>query len=411
MTLKPNPSTAHAILHVGDMKCGSTSIQEWMTRDRGILEANGFWLSGVTRIAHYDSRLSSYALDDDRMDVEARRESGIVSQAEVPAHRRDIEQRLAAEVAGLPSAAKAMIFSHELMLLLGPREVNRLLTMLRQLFAGVRVVAYIRRQDRLFLSLWGQRLKSYAPEPDFFERQLARRRYSRMLDTWADAVGRDNFVVRVFDKASFAQSNLQADFRAAAGIPHDDRYAPPRRTNESLDAAAQRLLLELGTRLDGRSSRNRRRLWYRIVRAFQPKTKRQTPVPGIPIPLKMFLIRHRTGRSLLPDRQWAHGIMAACEGENEIIRRRYFPDRARLFDNDFSDYPESGGPPGRSLRLCAPEEFEGPTVGSVAPEEIIEAYRVVLGREPDASSVSREQHTASNIAQVYASLLARARAA
>lgn len=411
MTLNPSPPAIHAILHVGDMKCGSTSIQEWMTRDRRILEANGYWLSDVTRIAHYDSRLSSYALDDDRMDVEARRESRIGSQAEVPAHRRDIEQRLAAEVAGLPSTAKAMIFSHELMLLLRPREVNRLVTMLRRLFAGVRVVAYIRRQDRLFLSLWGQRLKSHAPEPDFFERQLARRRYSRMLDTWSDAVGRDNFAVRVFDKASFAQGNLQADFRAAAGIPHDDRYAPPSRTNESLDAAAQSLLLELGARLDGQSSRNRRRLWSRIVRAFQTRAKRRTSVPGIPIPLQMFLIHHRTGRSLLPDRQWARGIMAACESENEIIRRRYFPDRAGLFDDDFSDYPVAGGPPSGNLRLCVPEEFAHPAVGSVAPEEIIEAYRVVLGREPDQAWVDRERGTASNIAQVYASLLARSRAA
>jgi hypothetical protein len=382
-----------------------------MTRDRAILEAHGFWLSDVTRIAHYDSRLSSYAVDDERMEVEARRESGIGSPDEVPAHRRDLEQRLAAEIDGLPSTAKAMVFSHELMLLLRPREVARLLSMLRQLFADIRVVAYIRRQDRLFLSLWGQRLKSYAPESDFFERQLARRRYLSMLDTWSHAVGRENLVVRVFDKASFAQGNLQADFREAAGIPHDDRYAPPCRTNESLDAAAQSLLLELGARLDGRSSRDRRRLWSRIVRAFQPKAKRRTAVPVFPLSLKMFLVRHRTGRSLLPDRAWARRIMAACDKENEVIRRRYFPDRARLFDDDFSDYPEEGGPPGSSLRLCVPDEFAHPAVGSVPPEEIIEAYRVVLGREPDASTVSREQRTASNIAQVYASLLAGSRAA
>ncbi len=382
-----------------------------MTRDRAILESHGYQLSNVTRIAHYDSRLSSYAVDDERMEVEARKESGIGSPDEVPAHRRDIEQRLAAEVAGLPSTAKAMIFSHELMLLLRPREVARLLAMLRPLFGGIRVVAYIRRQDRLLLSLWGQRLKSYAPEPDFFERQLARRRYLSMLDTWSQAVGRENLIVRVFDKASFAQGNLQADFREAAGIPDDDRYAPPCRTNESLDAAAQALLLELGSRLARHSSRDRRHLWSRIVRAFQPKAKRRTAVPVFPLPLKMFLIRHRTGRSLLPDREWARRIMAACEKENEVIRRRYFPGRAHLFDDDFSDYPEEGGPPGSNLRLCVPEEFAHPAVGSVAPEEIIEAYRVVLGREPDEPSMKREQRTASNIAQVYASLLARSRAA
>jgi hypothetical protein len=411
MKITTKSTAVQAILHVGDMKCGSTSIQEWMTRDRALLQANGYWLSDVTRIAHYDSRLSSYALNDDRMEVEARKESGIRSSRDVPAHRRDIEWRLTQEVASLPSTAKAMIFSHELMLSLWPSEVQRLLSMLRRVFAGVRVVAYIRRQDRLFLSLWGQRLKSYAPEPDFFERQVQRRSYLRMLDTWSHAVGRDNLVVRVFDKASFAQGNLQADFREATGIPHDDRYAPPSHSNESLDAAAQMLLLELGKKLDGRSSQDRRRLWSRIRRAFQPKAKRQTSIAMFPLPLKMFLIRNRTGRSLLPDRAWAHRIMSACEKENEVIRRRYFPDRVRLFDDDFSDYPADGGPPGSNLRVCVPEEFAHPTVGSVPPAEIIEAYRVVLGREPDPATVARESDTAANIAQVYASLLARSRAA
>jgi hypothetical protein len=103
--------------------------------------------------------------------------------------------------------------------------------------------------------------------------------------------------------------------------------------------------------------------------------------------------------------------MAACAKENELIRRRYFADRVRLFDDDFSEYPTEGGPPGSSLRLCTPEEFTQPAVGAVPPEEIIEAYRVVLGREPDPASVRRESGTASNIAQVYASLLARSRAA
>lgn len=411
MTTTPEPTAMRAILHVGDMKCGSTSIQEWMTRDRALLQANGFWLSDVTRIAHYDSRLSSFALDDDRMDVEARRECGIGSQDEVPAHRRDIESRLAAEVKSLPGSAKAMIFSHELMLLLSPREVGRLVTMLRRMFSDIKVVAYIRRQDRLFLSLWGQRLKSYAPEADFFERQLRRRSYLRMLDTWSAAVGHENLVVRVFDKSSFAQGNLQSDFRDAAGVPHDARYAPPCRTNESLDAAAQSLLFELGKRLDGKSSLDRRRLWNRLRRSFQSKAKRRTSVPMVPLPLKAFLMRHRTGRSLLPDRAWAIRIMEACARENELIRCRYFPERDRLFDDDFSEYPTEGGPPGTSLRLCTPEDFAHPAVGSVNPDDVAEAFRVVLGREPDSRAVAREAHTAANIAQVYASLLARSRAA
>lgn len=405
------PRPVEAILHVGDMKCGSTSIQEWLTEDRGLLEANGFFRSDVTRVVHYDSGLSSYALDDDRLDQEPRRECGIRSKGDVPGHRRDIEDRLAAEVAALPDTAKAMVFSHELMLLLRPHEVGRLLTLVRRLFASIRVVAYIRRQDRLFLSLWGQRLKTCAPDPNFFARMVKARRYLTMLDTWSSAVGPQNFSVRVFDKATFASTDLQADFREAAGIPHDDRYAPPRRTNESLDAAAQTLLLELGERLGGEALKNRRRLWSKIRRVFQSKAAVKTAVPPVPLALKRFLAQYRTGRGLIPDAQWARRIMAACEHDNETIRSRYFPDRPRLFDDDFSDYPDAGDPVERGLWRCGTDDFAQPTGSPVDPTEVREAFRIVLGHRPDDATVEKERSNAANIAHLYASLLARSRAA
>jgi len=411
MTSTTRTHGVQAILHVGDMKCGSKSIQEWMTQDRDVLAANGCWLSDVTRIVHYDSRLSSYALEDERLDVEARRESGVGAIDQIAEHRRHIEERLAAEVASLPSSAQAMVFSHELMLSLWPSEVNRLVALLRRIFTSLRVVAYIRRQDRLFLSLSGQRLKSCDPGPRFFEQLFRRRSYLGMLDTWATAVGRENLVIRVFDKPAFTRGDLQADFRVAAGIPDDGRFAPPLRTNESLDAAAQTLLLELGARLTGNSIRRKRRLLDRLVRAFQPKSKRLSRPIDFPLPLKNFLVHHRTGRSLLPDRHWAHQIMKRCERENETIRQRYFPDRAQLFDDDFSDYPAEGGQLGRGLPRCDPEAFRHPAVGPVAPDDVREAYRMVLGREPEASVIDRERTQATNIAQVYASLLARSRAA
>jgi hypothetical protein len=90
-----------------------------------------------------------------------------------------------------------MLFSHEMLLSLHPPEVDRLMGLLRRLFSGVRVIAYLRRQDRLFLSLWGQRLKTHDPGATFCDDLLAHRSYLRMLETWERAVGRENLSVRV----------------------------------------------------------------------------------------------------------------------------------------------------------------------------------------------------------------------
>ncbi len=405
-----------AILHIGDMKCGSTSIQHWIAQDADLLRANGIWRSDVTRVVHYDSRLSSYALNDDRLDNDPRVESGIFSADKVPAHRHDIERRLALEVAALPADARAMIFSHEMMLSLQPREVERLVTMLRGLFSGIRVVAYIRRQDRLFQSLWGQRLKSRDPGTDFLKRLLSRRKYLPMLEAWEQAVGRENMAVRIFDKTAFIEGDLQADFRAAAGIPADDRYSQPIRTNESLDAAAQTLLLELGERVGRRHGVERRRLWARLRRvflrlSFLPRAKRRVEPPVFPIPLKNFLAEHRIGRGLQPDRSWAERVLGACAEENEAIRRRYFPEQARLFDEDVSEYPVAVSEPAATHRRCDPDVLRHPASGPLERDAVVEAYRFVLGREPAGAEADHACADSANIAHVYALLLAHSRAA
>jgi len=396
-----------AILHIGDMKCGSTSIQEWITRDAELLREHGFWLSAVTRVVHYDSRLSCYGLDNRWIETEPRREAGIRDGTEVPAFRRDLERRLADEVAALPPDARAMLFSHEMLLTLKDHEVQRLADMLRPRFGGIRVVAYIRRQDRLILSLWGQRLKQSHPGPAFCDHQIKHRSYLRMLDSWERAVGRDNLVVRIFDKAAFAEGDLEADFRVAAGIPSDERYSMPVRTNESLDATAQSLLLELGARLAAREEANRRGFVFFLLRLLnRRKYRNPQPIP-IPIDLRNHLLQHHTGRGLMPGRGWAEQVMAAYEQENEEIRRRYFPECARLFDDDFSDYASDGGSPGAVLRACDPEALREPSVVALEPGAISEAYRLVLGREPRRVDIERERGAAANIAHLYASLLTR----
>jgi hypothetical protein len=313
--------------------------------------------------------------------------------------------------AALPADARAMLFSHEMLLLLRPGEVDRLLAMLRRIFSDIRVVAYIRRQDRLFLSLWGQRLKTRDPGPHFCDQCVKQRSYLTMLDTWERAVGRDRLAVRVFDKAAFTGTDLQAHFRAAAGIPEDPRYTRPSLLNESLDAPAQTLLLELRNRLAGR----RRNGWHRIVSRLERLLRGRRPLPRGPIEfpgtLTAFLRNHRQGRGLLPSRGWARSVAAAYRHENEEIRRRYFPDRPSLFDDNFSDYPEQGGPPGATYPPLDPDSLAGGPALPVEPEDVREAYRLIHGHNPSQREVIAQRRGAANIAHLYALLLTRSRAA
>ena len=399
-----------AILHIGDMKCGSKSIQGWLAANGPLLQAQGLHRGTATMHSIYDSGLACYALDDD-LTAEARREHAIHAAVDVPAYRRNLEERLTAEIAALPPDARAMVFSHEMLLSLSPPEVERLMALLHRRFSGVRVVAYLRRQDRLFLSLWGQRLKTHDPGPRFCDDLLATRSYLRMLETWERAVGRANLAVRVFDRKAFVNGDLVADFRDAAGIPDDPRYQMPKFRNESLDAASQSLLLELRERIRDHHERDRRRLVARLRRRLRLGGKPPSGPLAFPAPLAFFLWQHFTGSGLRPGRGWAERIVAACDQENEAIRRRYCPDRPELFDREFSEYPLEGGAPGEGYPPCAPEAMRREPLAPPEPAQVDEAYRVVLGRVPSASERAAARQSTANIAHLYATLLAGRRAA
>jgi hypothetical protein len=398
-----------AILHIGDMKCGSKSIQTWLAQDAAILREHGFHRCQAIQWGCYDSGLASYALNDDRRETTPRHEFGIGSAAEVPAHRREIEERLAHAMANLPSDARGMIFSHEMLLSLEPAEVERAVALIRRHFDSIRVVAYIRRQDRLFLSLWGQRLKTHDPGSAFCDTMRTHRRYLPMLDAWEGAVGREHVTLRVFDKATFRKGDLRADFCEAAGIPLDPRFTRPALRNEGLDAAAQLLLLELCDRLNARRERDRRSLGRRLRRVLFGRESRDWIPVAFPGSLVRHLMRTRQGKGLLPSRQWARETAAAHVEENETIRRRHFPDRERLFDDDFSSYPEAGGPPGVGLRECDPEAFVTTDREPLTPEAITEACEAVLGRRPGTGEEASLGRSATNLAHLYALLLERTR--
>ena len=400
-----------AILHIGDMKCGSKSIQGWLAANESLLRGQGFHRCSVTRHSIYDSGLACSALDDADLTSEPRREHAIQATADVLRYRRSLEAGLAAEVAALPADAQAMLFSHEMLLSLQPPEVDRLMGLLRRQFSAVRVVAYLRRQDRLFLSLWGQRLKTHDPGGTFCDDLLAHRSYLRMLETWERAVGRENLSVRVFDRKACAGGDLLADFRFVAGIPDHSHYQLPAFRNESLDTASQNLLLHLRDRIQNPRDRARTRVVARLRRLLRLSGRARPGPIAFPAALSTFLWQHCTGSGVRPARGWAERIVAACAKENEEIRRRFCPDRPELFDREFSEYPPEGNPPGEGSTGCDPDSMRREPLAPPEPEHVAEAYRLVLGRTPSTSEVDSARRQTLNIAHLYATLLARSRAA
>lgn len=391
------------IVHVGDMKCGSKAIQHWLCRNEDQLREKGFAVSRELRVGCYHSFLSSYALDDHRVRNVSRSDCNVLHSSKVPAHRVDVRKRLSREIAGLPANVHTVIFSHEQLLSLRPREVARVVELLRQHFSGIRVVAYIRRQDRQFVSSWGQKLKTGMPSYRFYGRLRRKWRYLRMLQTWETCVGHEAIAVRIFDRRDFHAGCIVKDFCHTLGIPWGTDFHATAVVNESLGATAQRVLLA-----SHRIWAKRSPLWRRCLSLFAREKASPARAQRL-YAIVAFLTRKYPGRGLLPPRGWAQELMAAFAQENEAIRTRYLPDKPQLFDDGFDEYPEDGSPP---LSAAEALEIAGTVlecfIGVPSAELITEAYELVLGRLPTAAELSEHSAAARSITDVYKILLEEA---
>ena len=132
--------------------------------------------------------------------------------------------------------------------------------------------------------------------------------------------GADAMQVRLFDRETLVGGSVVDDFVAAWQLGPIEGFAPVADQNESIRPAAQEFL-----------------------RAVNPLLE---PIPGLPIeevrgPLAARLALLFPGRGARPARAEVEAFYGQFRASNERLRQRFFPERARLFDEDFSAYPET----------------------------------------------------------------------
>ena len=185
------------ILHIGRHKCGSTSIQYFLSRNAERLAELGVSYPKVGRVLHAHHGLSS-ALVADR------------------------EEELL-EVLGLERAdpERKFVLSSEGLELLKPRQINALKARVGD--TRVRIVVYVRDLSGLVPSRYSERTKKGANTLDFdrfFDKhgQFRRLDNSLRVELWARAFGWENLRIRSLDSRSLTGGNLIADFLSILGL-------------------------------------------------------------------------------------------------------------------------------------------------------------------------------------------------
>ena len=228
-------------LHIGSGKTGTSSIQHFMNRNRDRLaELGHLYPESPGRTRH--ARLGLFIKPDALLgNAPSWRRQGFASPDDF---REAFRSKLFAEINA--SGLSRVVLSDEALY----GSPNNALRQLRSFTDGiarrVRVIVYLRRQDDHLISRYQQvvkvgdvrRLGEWAQQ-DFGQTYD----YRGKLDTWQRLVEPTELVVRRFERDSFVDGSLFADFLDALGIdvPADELEQVTNR-NESLDAEAVEFL-------------------------------------------------------------------------------------------------------------------------------------------------------------------------
>ncbi|MBN9673838.1 hypothetical protein [Roseibium aggregatum] len=202
-------------------------------------------------------------------------------------------------------------------------QVHRLKRLLSTITDNIEIVLYIRRQDRLAVSYYSTPFKFGKKTVDRVIPDVAGQLphyydYGKIVTQWSEVFGKDNITVRIFEEEVRAKGGIINSFLNAA------RVTPPKTQlakthNESLSLEAIHFLASFNEKMDAFPDRagELRKLRNDLVR---------------------FLERNYPAARKLASRDAAKQFLARCKPSNDIVLKSFFPQRDRLFDENFNEY-------------------------------------------------------------------------
>ncbi len=312
------------ILHIGTSKTGSTSIQRVLSRQRREMLAQGVAYPRSPGFERHGYLAMSATTDRKRVDNSGKPVwKGSSPEARLAKFRAEFAQ----EMRELPANVHRVIISAEQfsMTLLDRDSVQNLHDLLAPYVDSIQVVVWLRRPDLHFASLYSQMLRYGDAQPPGLRHAKVTPAhgydFDGLLDRWAAVFGEASIKPQLFERVPGKKFDVVDDFLEFCGLKLDpDAIKAAASVNQALSHAAQAALYEAAERIrDGGRGNVSSLMWQRLVDAAT------LAAPG---------------KSWQPSRVEAAAFCARWADNHEAVRRRWFPERATLFSQDYSSLPE-----------------------------------------------------------------------
>lgn len=308
------------VAHIGTPKTGTTSIQNFLDENRvNLVERGYYYLQSMGRRSH--EAFPRCCFGEERLRDDYFLKKGIMTPEGLLEHKKEKLQDLHAELESLPEHVHTVITSceHFYSRLKSIDEIERFQEIVTKYFNEVRIVVYLREQADLVVSLYSTNLKSGGGTKsliDFVRSHCVKDNdyynYFHSLDRWGRVFGRENIVVRLFDRSEFVNGDLIEDFIAQSmPVLQGKLNTKVSYSNESLDHVGQVLA--------------------RYVNEKFPKFHKKKGVNPINQLLIDILSERFKGKGeSLPEGEISR-ISDDFDASNERLCKEYFPERQRLF--------------------------------------------------------------------------------
>ena len=306
------------LLHIGLAKTGTTSIQQFCVENTAKLLDCGMLYpqTGQHGPGHQMLGLASLAADQRTADIVDR----------TPVGQAQLFDQIATEFERTGPSVRSILLSSERFGAMDLEAIERL----RSLLPGIRVrpIVYLRRQDLMAESLFAQgmrvRGKARNDRPlNPGRAQFPVLRFRVLIERWASVFGRENMIVRKFEKRPDGK-DVVADFLEAIGATEIERGDRSYHLNTKLSRDALEYLY-FHTDLVYDSPE------YESVQRKLIEYSRRQPTP----------IEHRNFYS--PKQRIA--VLKNHEADNRIVAREYFGEETLFsgklptLDDPWESYP------------------------------------------------------------------------
>jgi hypothetical protein len=225
-------------LHIGTEKTGTSAIQNFAIQNvRQLLRHNILVLQSLKG---NNTELTCYALKDNNFKDDQRKHRNIRNIDQLKLFRKELKQKYIKQINKNKNFNHIFLSNEHLSSrLTSASELLMLKKLLNDFSKKIKIIIYLRRQDQFLISEYSTAIKNGHTKdfqiPDGIPLKL---NYSRIISLWEGVFGRENLIIKTYEKESFVNNDLIDDIFDTMGIKIDNSFFPPKKINSSISPEA-----------------------------------------------------------------------------------------------------------------------------------------------------------------------------